>query len=258
MHALERTLAFSIGVLAVIWVGRRVGPLAQSAASISGVRGHLTASHDLNSAHEKLRHPGKAGTKASADRSLDVQPGVDASSGGGSFSRVVADAEAVDGDANAPHSTPRHARLVAAIAAVDQTGSGSVELQQLELLMQLVGANPTKREVRELQDSLIEDFARMGKPQAITPALLRMVLDRFYGMPGHSPGEEHMALEQAWDVVDQNADGKVAGSELSDLTTMLTTLGEPLSEEELQELLTDMDANHDGEITRAEFFTSLT
>ena len=139
-----------------------------------------------------------------------------------------------------------------AIKAVESAGSGSAGLNQLELLMQLAGANPTRREVQDLLVHL-----KQASILAITPTVLYSVLDRFYDAADHAPGGSGATLDDAWRVIDRDHDGKVAGAEIDHLTTMLTTLGEPLTQEEMEDLLSTMDVDQDGEISRFEFFLTL-
>ncbi len=56
-----------------------------------------------------------------------------------------------------------------------------------------------------------------------------------------------------WNAIDVNADGVVAGDEMDSLGTLLTTVGEPLSDDELEAFIADVDKNGDGEIGRREF-----
>ena len=169
-----------------------------------------------------------------------------------------------------------------ALDIVDKTGEREAPLTEanLELLLQLAGANPTKAGARAHAERLQGEGLRI-----ITPEVLERVLSTFR--------EDGSELAQAWDVIDTNADGKVAGEEVGALKTMLTTLGEPLSEaslpcalntprvplrrkplfcvsvccavtssssapqEETAQLLGDMDGNGDGEISREEFMELL-
>ena len=56
-----------------------------------------------------------------------------------------------------------------------------------------------------------------------------------------------------WNAIDVNADGVVAGDEMDSLGTLLTTVGEPLSDDELEAFIADVDKNGDGAIGRREF-----
>ena len=56
-----------------------------------------------------------------------------------------------------------------------------------------------------------------------------------------------------WNAIDVTADGVVAGDEMDSLGTLLTTVGEPLSDDELEAFIADVDKNGDGAIGRREF-----
>ena len=73
----------------------------------------------------------------------------------------------------------------------------------------------------------------------------------------HPPADERAALEEAWDVVDQDGNGVVQGDEAGAMVELLMTQGEPLSEEETAEFWGEIDADGDGAITKAEFMHML-
>ena len=70
----------------------------------------------------------------------------------------------------------------------------------------------------------------------------------------HPPEREREEIDEAWSVIDENGDGIVSGGEKAKLRELLTTVGEPLTDEELEEFLASIDSNGDGDITRREYF----
>jgi calmodulin len=61
-------------------------------------------------------------------------------------------------------------------------------------------------------------------------------------------------LYNAFKIFDKDNDGKISNEEL---TYMLTTLGDKLTEEEINEILKEADTDHDGYINYMEFVESI-
>ncbi len=133
-----------------------------------------------------------------------------------------------------------------AIAALDTLSTGEVGLAEVATLLRLAGANPTDAEV-----VLYRTWLREQGAHAVTVEHLEALL-RLHAAE-HPPEEELAGIESAWEVVDQDGDGAVRGAEMQALATMLTTLGEPLSDDELEEFLGAVDADGDGELSKGEF-----
>ena len=121
-----------------------------------------------------------------------------------------------------------------------------VSLAEILPAMRLGGASPTEAEGAEYREAL----RRLGVT-SITPAILEGLLSEH--VRAHPPGKERVEMEEAWSVVDSDGDGVVSGVEMDSLREMLTTMGEPLSKEELEEFLLAIDKDRSGSISRAEF-----
>ena len=77
-------------------------------------------------------------------------------------------------------------------------------------------------------------------------------VERSASYPKRSSADSAL-LEWGNSAIIHNADGVVAGDEMDSLGTLLTTVGEPLSDDELEAFIADVDKNSDGEIGRREF-----
>jgi Ca2+-binding EF-hand superfamily protein len=75
--------------------------------------------------------------------------------------------------------------------------------------------------------------------------------DRPTDSQSHSiSGEEVMLMRSAFDALDNDLSGKVDASELG---TLSAELGKPMSKEEVVEVLTEIDADHSGQVDFSEF-----
>ena len=126
------------------------------------------------------------------------------------------------------------------------SGEVALSVETLLLLMRLAGADPS-----EAEGALyFEDLRRAGV-QVVTVQVLEGVLEQH--AVHHPPEGKRVAAEDAWEVIDTSGDGFVRGEERRRLVEMLTTTGEPLSEEETAEFLQAIDTDGDSEISRDEF-----
>jgi Ca2+-binding EF-hand superfamily protein len=116
--------------------------------------------------------------------------------------------------------------------------------------MRLAGANPTEADGenyrRELRDAGVT---------GLTVDVLRQVLESHAA--AHPALQERTELEEAWRVVDSNGDGVVSGAERVELVRMLTTMGEPLTDDEMNGFLVEVDADADGISARATYWPVL-
>ena len=131
-------------------------------------------------------------------------------------------------------------------ADVSAYSYGRVPLAELSTLLRLVGANPTDDEVAHYRQELRADGV-----EAVTTTVLEGVLRAH--SEHHTPEQDAASMEEAWDVIDENGDGVVSGPEVTRLVTMLTTYGNPLTDEEMDAFMREMDADESGTITREEY-----
>eukprot|EP00300_Choanocystis_sp_HF-7_P020719 c20660_g1_i3.p4 GENE.c20660_g1_i3~~c20660_g1_i3.p4 ORF type:complete len:103 (+),score=31.45 c20660_g1_i3:1398-1706(+) len=68
---------------------------------------------------------------------------------------------------------------------------------------------------------------------------------------GRDPNQE---LRAAFAVFDQNGDGKIS---VEELRSVLTKLGEALTDQEVEDMMREADVNGDGELDYGEFVDSL-
>ena len=73
----------------------------------------------------------------------------------------------------------------------------------------------------------------------------------------HPAPKERSELLDAFRVVDTNGDGEISGGEVPELVQMLTTMGEPLTDDEMEDFMQSIDEDGDGTITKTEFMQLL-
>lgn len=136
-----------------------------------------------------------------------------------------------------------------AIAALSEAGGASegfVSLAELGTLLRLLGANPTEAEVVEYRQILRDAGYHAVTASAIEKLLI--VHDQL-----HPPSKEREENEKAWQAIDEDGDGVLQGSELTQLVKLLTTVGEPLTDEETAEFIAELDADSNGIVRREEY-----
>uniref|UniRef100_UPI00358FF971 myosin light chain 4-like n=1 Tax=Myxine glutinosa TaxID=7769 RepID=UPI00358FF971 len=114
----------------------------------------------------------------------------------------------------------------------DQTGEVLITYAQCGQLMRALGQNPTNAEVSKL----------LGKPKTEELQTKKMDFETFLPMFQHvANNKEHGTMEdfsEGLRVFDKEGNGKVLGAELRHV---LATLGERLTEEEVDKLLADQE-----------------
>lgn len=125
-------------------------------------------------------------------------------------------------------------------------------LAELGELLRLAGTNPSEAEVEQYRAQL-----RSAGVQSISPEVLTAIVEQYY--EEHPPANAVADLEESWRVIDTDGDNVISSKtgEMANLIEMLTTVGEPLTDEETEEFIQDIDADRDGEISKAEFMAVL-
>uniref|UniRef100_A0A1I8HS74 EF-hand domain-containing protein n=1 Tax=Macrostomum lignano TaxID=282301 RepID=A0A1I8HS74_9PLAT len=121
-----------------------------------------------------------------------------------------------------------------AFAMLDKDGAGQLPAESLGRLIRMIGQNPSDAEVRELAAGLHGS----GSPSAITcDDFCDAVSRRLHSSSasssssGRRPATE---LEEAFRALDRRLTGRLAATRLR---ALLTSMGEPLSPAEVDELL---------------------
>jgi len=135
-------------------------------------------------------------------------------------------------------------------------------------LLRSLGHNPSERELAEVLNPE-GPFVRLrwvrvfpgawrnpGGPSGPSSEQPLMDFDNFLKRMGHlkaplDPEEEKEELRDAFKTLDADGDGFLSASELRNV---LTSMGEPLTDKEVDEMLRSVDIDNDGKLNFAEFY----
>jgi len=128
-----------------------------------------------------------------------------------------------------------------AFSLFDKNGDGFISCKELGIVMRSLGQNPTEA---ELQDMINEvDFDGNGT----------IDFQEFLAMMARqmkNPADEELELRESFKVFDKNGDGYISAPELRHV---MTTLGEKLTDEEVDEMIREADIDGDGKVNYEEF-----
>lgn len=129
----------------------------------------------------------------------------------------------------------------------DEDKSGAIDAEELGKVMRALGQFPTNAEVNKIVEEVDEDGSGVVE---FSEFLVVMVKYKKTHEPEEDPDAE---LLRAFKVFDKDGSGYITADELRDF---LTRLGEPLTDEEVDDLLRQADLDGDGQISYEEFVKS--
>lgn len=124
----------------------------------------------------------------------------------------------------------------------DKDGNGSIDLKELNTIMRSLGYSPTQEQ--------LQNMLRKGDKNHDGS----IDFDEFVALMNSTEcsTDFQREVEDAFNFFDANHDGSVSADELA---SVMRTLGNKLSEEEINLLLKCADSNGDGSISLKEFIT---
>lgn len=117
----------------------------------------------------------------------------------------------------------------------DKDGNGKITVKELGIALWSIGYTPNEREL----NAIIDDFDANGSGTIEFEEFVDVALKKL-----SVPLTEH-ELKDAFTMFDKNGDGHITAAELKSL---LTTMGERLTDEEAQEFIDDADTNGNGSL----------
>ena len=122
----------------------------------------------------------------------------------------------------------------------DKDGDGRITAKELGTVMRSLGQNPSEAELQDMVNEV--DLDGNGTIE----------FDEFLYMMSRQmrEGDTEEEIKDAFRVFDKDGDGKISAAEL---THIMKHLGEPLSQEEVDEMIAQADTNKDGIIDYGEF-----
>jgi len=128
-----------------------------------------------------------------------------------------------------------------AFAIFDKDGDGTVTSTEIKEVMKSLGQNPTDLELQEMIEEVDED----GNGSIEFDEFLVMMAKKM------KENESNCAdVEAAFKVFDVDGDGFISAEELK---SVMATLGETLTQEEIEEMIREADEDGDGKVCYEEF-----
>ncbi|XP_033736460.1 calmodulin-like [Pecten maximus] len=128
-----------------------------------------------------------------------------------------------------------------AFGLIDKDGDGTISSKELGTVVRALGQTPTEKELTDMIKLIDAD----GNGKIDFPEFLTMMINR---NQNSSTYEDEM--RQAFAVFDKDGNGFITGDELCQV---MTSLGETLSDDEVNEMIGEADRNGDGKIDYKEF-----
>jgi len=122
----------------------------------------------------------------------------------------------------------------------DQDGDGKVTTQELGEVMKNLGQNPTDEELRDM----INELDRDGNGTVEFNEFLAHITAK------QTEADDEDEMQQAFKVFDKDGNGFIAPDELRQV---MSSLGESLTDEEVEEMIKEADTDGDGQINYMEF-----
>ncbi|CAG8568768.1 17668_t:CDS:2, partial [Racocetra fulgida] len=132
------------------------------------------------------------------------------------------------------------AELKEAFGLFDKDGDGSVTIKELGDVMRSLGHNPNETELRDMINEVDLDNNGTIDFNEFLNMMARKVKD--------SDAEEE--IKEAFKVFDKDGNGLISAAELK---TVMSSIGEKLTDEEIDEMIHEADVDGDGQINYEEF-----
>uniref|UniRef100_A0A8C2IFB7 Troponin C, skeletal muscle n=1 Tax=Cyprinus carpio TaxID=7962 RepID=A0A8C2IFB7_CYPCA len=130
------------------------------------------------------------------------------------------------------------AEFKAAFDMFDTDGGGDISTKELGTVMRMLGQNPSREEL----DAIIEEVDEDGSGTIDFEEFLVMMVQQ---LKEDQAGKSEEELSECFRVFDKNQDGFIDRDEFADI---LRATGEPVTDEDINELMADADTNKDGKL----------
>lgn len=122
----------------------------------------------------------------------------------------------------------------------DKDGNGTITADELGVVMRSLGKNPTHEELCAMIDEVDED--KSGEIEF--PEFLQLMSSKL------QTADSVDEMREAFLVFDRDKSGSVSASELKHV---MNNLGEQVTDEEVEEMIREADADGDGELSFDDF-----
>lgn len=127
-----------------------------------------------------------------------------------------------------------------AFALFDKDGDGSITVAELGVVMRSLGQNPTESSLKQM----IMEVDADGSGTIDFPEFLTLMARKMKAQDSKSE------IIEAFKVFDKDGSGKISADELR---SIMTDLGEKLTDGDVDEMIREADKDGDGEINIQEF-----
>ena len=128
----------------------------------------------------------------------------------------------------------------AAFDLFDKDGSGSIDSQELGVVLRSLGQQPTENELKEMIADADADGNGTIEFEEFLDVMARMMED-------YTPKRE---LEETFRAFDKNGDGYIT---VEELRHVMNALGERCSDEEIKMMIDSVDSDGDGKVDIDDF-----
>eukprot|EP00090_Calanus_glacialis_P004756 TRINITY_DN13570_c0_g1_i1.p1 TRINITY_DN13570_c0_g1~~TRINITY_DN13570_c0_g1_i1.p1 ORF type:complete len:151 (-),score=70.88 TRINITY_DN13570_c0_g1_i1:190-642(-) len=126
----------------------------------------------------------------------------------------------------------------------DVDGDESITCQELGVVLRSMGQNPSDQELKEMINEMDEDGSGTVDFEEFVILMKKKTAD----------AEGNDDIEEAFRVFDTKNDGVICAEELM---SVMVSLGNPRTEEEIKAMIAEEDKDGDGVITKEEFMQML-
>ena len=127
-----------------------------------------------------------------------------------------------------------------AFSLFDEYGDGKITAKELGIVMQSLGQKPTKAELQEMIDEVdADDDGAIDFTEFLSMMACKM-----------KSTDDEEKIKETFRVFDEDGNGNISAAELQHL---MVSLGEKLSDEQINEMIIEADTDSDGQINYKEF-----
>jgi len=131
-----------------------------------------------------------------------------------------------------------------AFSLFDKDNDGTITTEELGVVMRSMGLNPSEAELKQMICEVdADENGSIDFAEFVTLMARKM-----------SNTNRDSEIMEAFKVFDRDGNGKISADELK---SIMSSLGEKLSDEEIQQMIKEADTNGDGEIDYDEFVKML-
>ncbi|KAG0547651.1 hypothetical protein BDA96_01G098500 [Sorghum bicolor] len=127
-----------------------------------------------------------------------------------------------------------------AFSLFDKNGDGCITMEELAAVTRSLGLDPSDQELNDMMSEVDTDGNGIIDFQEFLSLIARKMKD----------GDGDEELREAFEVLDKDQNGFISPIELR---TVMTNLGEKMTDEEVEQMIREADTDGDGQVNYDEF-----